>query len=125
MLFRELDELFVRHTTCTDKYHSIGCIVGLDVVYQVLALDAPDILRGAQNGAAERLALECRSMQVVKDDFLELFIHLFLLAKDDIALAFNRLRVELGVLEDIGKDVDGLWDIGIEGLGVVDGVLAL
>jgi len=62
---------------------------------------------------------------VVKDDFLKLLIHLLLLAKDDIALAFNGLRVELGVLEDIGQDVDRLWDIGVEGLGVIDGVLAL
>ena len=125
MLLRELDEQLVRHTTCTDKYHSIGCVVGLDVVNQVLALDAPDVLRWAQNGATERLALEGRGMQVVKDDFLQLFIYLFLLAKDDVALAFNGLRVKLGVLEDIGKDIDGLWDIGVEGLGIVDGVLAL
>ena len=62
---------------------------------------------------------------MVKDDFLKLLIHFFLLTKDDIALAFDGLRVELGVLEDVGKDVDCLWDVRVERLGVVNGVLAL
>jgi hypothetical protein len=92
----------VRYAACTDKHHPFGRIVGLDVVYQVITLDAPDILRRSQNGAAERLALECRGMQMVKDDFFKLFVHLFLLAEDNVTLAFNGLRIELGVLEDIG-----------------------
>jgi len=125
VLLCEFDKLLVRHAARTDKYHPIGSIVGLDVVYQVIALDALDILRWTQNRAAERLALKGRGMQVVKDNFLKLLIHLFLLPKDDVAFAFDGLRVELGVLEDIGKDVDGLRDIGVEGLGIVDGILAL
>ena len=62
---------------------------------------------------------------MVKYNFLKLLIHLFLLAEDDITLTFNGLWIELGVLEDIGKDVDSLWDIGVEGFGIVDGVLTL
>ena len=125
MFLCQFDELLVWYAARTDKYHPIGCIVGFDVVYQVVALDASNILCRAQNGTAERLTLEGRGVQVVKDNFLKLLIHLFLLAKDDIALAFNGLWVELRVLKDIGKDVNGLWDIGVEGLGVVDGVLTL
>jgi hypothetical protein len=62
---------------------------------------------------------------VVKDDLLELFVNLLLLAKNDVALALDGLGLELGVLEDIGKDVDGVGDVRVERLGVVDGVLAL
>lgn len=62
MLLRELDELLVWHAARADKHHPISRIVGLDVFYQVFALDAPDILRRAQNGTAERLTLEGRGM---------------------------------------------------------------
>lgn len=64
-------------------------------------------------------------MQVVEDNLLELLVNLLLLAQDDTALALDGTGLKLGVLEDIGKDVDGLGDIGVEGLGVVNGVLAL
>jgi hypothetical protein len=62
---------------------------------------------------------------VVEDNLLELLVHLFLFAEDDITLALNGLGLELGVLEDIGENVDGGGDVVVEGLGVVDGVLAL
>jgi hypothetical protein len=62
---------------------------------------------------------------VVENNLLELLVHLFLFAEDDITLALDGLGLELGVLEDIREDVDGGGDIVVEGLGVVDGVLAL
>jgi hypothetical protein len=62
---------------------------------------------------------------VVEDNLLELLVNLLLLAKNDVALALDGLGVELGVLENVGKDVDGVGDVRVEGLGVVDGVLAL
>jgi len=62
---------------------------------------------------------------VVEDNLLKLLVNLLLLAKNDVALALNGLGVELGVLENVGKDVDGVGDVRVEGLGVVDGVLAL
>lgn len=62
---------------------------------------------------------------MVEDDLLELLVHLFLFAEDDITLALDGLGLELGVLEDIGENVDGGGDVVVEGLGVVDGVLAL
>ena len=45
--------------------------------------------------------------------------------ENDITLTLNGRILELGVLENIGKDIDGLGDIAVESLGVVDGVLAL
>jgi hypothetical protein len=64
-------------------------------------------------------------VQVVEDNLLKLLVDLLLLAEDDITLALDGLGLELGVLEDVGEDVDGGGDVVVEGLGVVDGVLAL
>lgn len=62
---------------------------------------------------------------MVEDNLLELLVNLLLLAQDHITLTLDGGRLELGVLEDVGEDIDGLGDIVVEGLGVVDGVLAL
>jgi len=62
---------------------------------------------------------------MVEDNLLELLVDLLLFAENDITLALDGLALELGVLEDIGEDVDGGGDVVVEGLGVVDGVFAL
>jgi len=51
---------------------------------------------------------------VVKNNFLELLVDLLLFTEDNITFTLNSLLVELGVLEDIGEDVDGLGNVGIE-----------
>lgn len=68
--------------------------------------------------------LESDRVQVVKDNLLILLLDLFLLPKDDIALPLNRRLFELGVLENVGEDVDCLGHVLVKGLGVVDGLLA-
>jgi hypothetical protein len=62
---------------------------------------------------------------VVKDDLLDLLLHLVGLAKDHVALALDRRLLELGVLQDVGEDVDAAGDVRVERFGVVDRVLAL
>lgn len=62
---------------------------------------------------------------MVEDNLLELLVDLLGLAEDNVALALNGALVELGVLKNVGQDVDGRWDISVECLGVVDGGLAL
>jgi hypothetical protein len=64
-------------------------------------------------------------MKVVKDDLLDLLLHLLRLAKDDVALPLDGGLLELRVLENVLQDVDALGDVLVEGLGEVDGVLAL
>jgi hypothetical protein len=125
VLLSEADELLVGDTTSTNQNHAVGGVVGLDVVGQVLAGDGLDVLLGAEDGATEGLALVSGGVEVVEDNLLELLVNLLLLAQDNITLTLNGSGLELGVLEDIGEDVDGLGDIVVEGLGVVDGVLAL
>lgn len=125
VLLGEADELLVGDTTSTNQDHTVSGVVGLDVVGQVLPGDGLDVLLGAEDGATKGLALVSGGVKVVKDDLLELLVNLLLLAQDDVALTLNGGRLKLGVLKDIGEDVDGLGNIGVEGLGVVDGVLAL
>lgn len=125
VLLSKLDELGMRYATSTDENHAVSSVVGLDVLLKVTALDGLDVLLGAEDGPAEGLALVSGSVQVVENNLLELLVNLLLLAEDDITLTLNGRGLELGVLENIGQDVDGVRDIGVEGLGVVDGVLAL
>lgn len=125
VLLGKLDELLVRNTTRADEDHAVSGVVGLDVVGQVITADGLDVLLGAEDGATKGLVHESGGVQVVEDNLLELLVNLLLLAKNDVALTLNGLGVELGVLENVGKDVDGVGDVRVEGLGVVDGVLAL
>jgi hypothetical protein len=125
MLLGELDQLRVRNAASANEHHAVGGIVGLDVALEVGALDALDVLLGAKDGASEGLALEGRGVQVVEDNLLELFVDLLLLAQNDMTLALDGRRLELRVLEDVGQDVNGGGDVVVEGLGIVDGVLAL
>ena len=108
-----------------NEHHTVGGVVGLDVVFEVGALDALDVLLGAENGASKRLALEGGGVEMVEDDLLELFIDLFLLAQNDITFALDGGGLELGVLQDVGENVDGGGDVAVESLCVVDGVFAL
>ena len=125
VLLGQLHELLVGHTTSANEDHAVRGVVGLDVVDQVLALDALDVLLGSEDGAAEGLALERGGVQVVEDDLLELLVDLLLLTQDHITLPLDRGGLQLGVLEDVGQDVNGLRNVRVEGLGVVDGVLPL
>lgn len=125
VLLGELDELGVWDTAGTDEDHAVSGVVGLDVVDEVLSLDALDVLGGAEDGAAEWLSLESGGVEVVEDNFLELLVNLLGLSEDNVTLALNGGLLELGVLEDVGKDVDGCWNIGIECLCVIYSVLAL
>jgi len=63
------------------------------------------------------------SVEMIKHDLLVLLVNLLLLTQDDIAFALNGTSFELGVLEDVGDDVDGLRDILAEALGVVNRLL--
>lgn len=63
-------------------------------------------------------------VKMVEHDFLVLLVDLLLLTQNDIAFALDGATFELGVLEDVGDNVDGLRDVLAEALGVVDRLLA-
>ena len=69
--------------------------------------------------------LEGGSVQVVEDHFLQLLLYLLRLSQNDAPFPLNCRFLKLGVLENILKNVDTLGDVLVQGLGEVDGVLAL
>lgn len=125
VLLGKLNQLLVRNATGGSEDHAVGSVVVLDVVDELGAGNVTDVLAGSENGAAKRLVLESSGVQVVKDNLLNLLLNLLRLSENDVALALDSRRLELGVLQDIGQNIDGLGDIRVEGLGEVDGVLAL
>lgn len=125
VLLGKLDQLLVGNATGGSEDHAVGSVVVLDVVDELGAGNVADVLAGSENGAAKRLVLESSSVQVVKDNLLNLLLNLLRLSENDVALALDSRLLELGVLQDIGQNIDGLGDIGVEGLGEVDGVLTL
>lgn len=125
VLLGEVDELLVGDAAGADEDHAVGGVVVLDVVGELGPGDVADVLAGAEDGAAERLVLEGGGVEVVEDDLLDLLLDLLGLAEDDVALALDGALLELGVLEDVGEDVDALGHVRVDGLGEVDGVLAL
>lgn len=125
VLLGELNKLLVGNATGTDQDHAVSSVVVLNVVGQLGAGDVADVLARTKDGAAQRLVLESGGVQVVEDNLLNLLLNLLGLAEDNVALALDGRLLELGVLQDIGQDIDALRDIGVEGLGEVDGVLTL
>lgn len=125
VLVGHLNELIVGNATSTNKDHAVGGIVVLDVVGELSSGDVADVLLGAEDGAAEGLVLEGGGVQVIEDNLLNLLFHLLGLAEDNVTFPLDCGRLELGVLEDIGKNIDTLWYVLVESLGKVYCVLAL
>lgn len=125
VLLGKLNQLLVGDATSTDENHAVGRVVILDVVGQLGSGDVEDVLAGAQDGAAEALVLESSGVEVIENDLLDLLLDLLGLSEDHISLALDGRLLETRVLEDVGKDVDTLGNVGIESLGEVDGALAL
>jgi hypothetical protein len=90
VLFGQVDELLVGNATGANEDHAVGSVVSLDVVLEVAALDAANVLLGSENGAAQRLALESGSVQMVEHNLLQLLVNLLLFAQNYIALALDR-----------------------------------
>lgn len=62
---------------------------------------------------------------MIKDHLFQLLVHFFLFPENYIPFSLDGRGFELRVLKNIGEDVNGLGNVGVEGFGVVDGVFAL
>lgn len=125
VLLSKLNKLLVGNATSTNQNHAVGSVVVLDVADELGSGDVTDVLARSKDGAAQGLLLVRSSVEVVENNLLNLLLNLLGLAKDNVALPLNGGLIETRVLEDIGEDVDTLGNIRVEGLGEVDGVLAL
>lgn len=125
VLVGHIDELVVGNATSANKNHAVSSVVVPDVVGELGAGDITDVLAGAEDGAAEGLLLEGGGVKVVENNLLELLLNLLGLAEDNIALTLDSGLLELGVLENVLEDIDALGNVLVQGLGKVDGILAL
>lgn len=67
--------------------------------------------------------LESDSVQVVKDNFFQLFVNFLLLSKDDVAFALNGGSIQLGVLQNVANDIDRGRNVLPEAFRIVNGLL--
>lgn len=125
VLLGKLDKLLVRNATSANENHAVGSVVVLDVVGELGLGDIADVLAGAEDGAAESLVLESGGVEVVENDLLDLLLNLLRLPQDNVALTLDGRLLELGVLQDVGEDVDELGHVGVEGLREVNSVFTL
>lgn len=115
----------MRDAAGADENHAVRLVVVGDVGGQVSLRNGKDVFLGPKDSAAERLVLERGGVQVVKDDFLELLIDLFLFAQDHVALALDGGLLELGILQNVGENFDRFADVVFERFCVVDGIFTL
>lgn len=125
MLLGKLNQLIVGDTSRTDQHHTVRSVVCLDVASQIIALDALDIFGRTKDSTSQRLSLESSCVQMIENNFFQLLVDLFGLPQDNVTLALNSLRLELGVLKDVGKNVDRGWDVCVKSFGIVYGVFTL
>jgi hypothetical protein len=125
VLLSKLDKLLVGNTTSANQNHTVSRVVCLDIVDQVISLNGLNVLGGTQNRTSQWLTLEGCRVQVIEHNFLQLLVYLLRLSQDNVTLALNGLRLEFGVLENIGEDVDGRGYVCVKCLGVIDSVLTL
>ena len=67
--------------------------------------------------------LESDSVQVVKDNFFQLFVNFLLLSKDDVAFTLNSSSIQLGVLQNVANNIDRGRDVLPKAFRVVNGLL--
>mmetsp|Transcript_184 Transcript_184/g.478 ORF Transcript_184/g.478 Transcript_184/m.478 type:complete len:353 (+) Transcript_184:209-1267(+) len=79
----------VVHGARAHHHHALRGVVGGDVLRQVLLANRADVLRRAQDAAAQRAVLEGGGVQVVEEHLLGDTLHLLHLAKDDVPLVLD------------------------------------
>lgn len=108
VLLGKSDKLLVLNSTGTGKDNAVALVELLDVVGELGLGDGLNVGSGAANGATETLALEGNGVEVVNDDLLVGLAGLVGALGDGCADALDGGLVNLGVLDNIGKDLDGL-----------------
>lgn len=124
LLLGQLHQVVVLDAAGGGQHDARRVVVGVDVVLQVLSRDRFDVLGGAEDGVAQRRSLIGGGVQVIEHDLLQVALHLLHLAQDDAALALDLGLAQLGVLDDVAEDFDGLRHVLRQTFGVEDGLLA-
>lgn len=80
VLLGEVDKLLVRNTPRANEDHTVGGVVCLNVVNQIIAGDALDVFAGSEDGATKGLALESSGVKMVEYNLFKLLVNFLLLS---------------------------------------------
>jgi hypothetical protein len=67
----------MRYSSRADEDKSIGSVVLFDILLEIRLLDAENVFARSENCSAKSLALESSSVQMIKDDLLQLLVNFF------------------------------------------------
>ena len=105
-------------------HHARRRVVRLDVVDQVGAADALDVLLWTQNRVAKTAALVRRRVKQVEHHLVLVLEHVLHLQENRVALAVDGCGVVVRVQENVTQDVHRVTDVFVKATGVVHGLLA-
>lgn len=117
VLLSKSNKLLVLDSTGTNKNNAVRLVVLLDVVANLGLGNDLDVVSGAGNGAAKRLTLEGHGVEMVKDNVLVRLGSVIGMLEYGLTFTLNHSIVDSRVLENISQDLNGLGNVGLEGLG--------
>ena len=103
--------------------HALGAVLPIDEGMQLLRGEGLHRLGRAEDRAADRLVAERGFGETVEDDVVGRVVRGADLLQDHVLLALELLGVELGLGQDVGKDVDGQRHVVAQHAGVEGGRL--
>mmetsp|Transcript_26376 Transcript_26376/g.42278 ORF Transcript_26376/g.42278 Transcript_26376/m.42278 type:complete len:219 (-) Transcript_26376:254-910(-) len=122
-VLRQLYQFIVVHGASTNEHHAVSGVVRFDVLRQVVARDAFNVISRSQDGAPQTRVLERSGVQVVEQHLFDLLLHLLHLAQDHAAFALDVCLLQIGILQNILQYVHRFGHICFEHLGVVGSLL--
>ena len=118
LVFRHLQDGIVGDRARGHDHHAIRAVVGRHEVVEVLATEMADGLLLAEDGPAHRLGWIDDRLEVIEDEIVRRVAGLAKLLKDDLAFALQLGLVEGRAHQDVGQDIEGKRDIGLQRSGV-------
>mmetsp|Transcript_27330 Transcript_27330/g.66470 ORF Transcript_27330/g.66470 Transcript_27330/m.66470 type:complete len:354 (-) Transcript_27330:110-1171(-) len=119
----KFDEFIVIDCSSTNHHHASSSVVGLDVILDHSLIHCIDIFGGTKNGTAKRGSTVCGLMEAIKYHLFNLALNFLHLAKNGTFLPINEILIEVGILEDVGKDLHCLSSIFLKNAGKKYGLL--
>ncbi len=120
----QIDEPFVLDISRRGDHHFFGAVMVSQIGHDGLAAEPADDLRAPQHRPAHRLVGKGAFLEIIEDDVVRRVVRLADFLQDHGALAFELLRVEGGVLQDVGENIERERHVLLQHLGVISRALA-
>ena len=97
--------------------------MSVDVIREIVLGERSNVLLRSQDGASQTSTLKGSGVQMIQNKLLLLLVDLRHFPQDDITFSLYGALVELGVEEDVRKNIESLANVLLENLGKVDSLL--